>query len=210
MKCIENIFYLIFSTESNQKNMCIFSGECPFNVYIIGRIEYNVFWTLAQRHQQSVVWLVWSYYDRSINSLYSAHSTSHARCLLGFLTQGLKGAETRKPDTFTRCTLSLTSSPQNRLVRQFTLVHAANFHIPIWRIMSGYLRHVRGWRNGAGLDSLIVPMMSTRWISCVGNFRVLIVLMTSTKWMTPCCLKLLWNSLSLILKAEIASLLSMV
>jgi len=32
MKCIEYIFYLIFSTESNQKkNVCIFSCECPLN-----------------------------------------------------------------------------------------------------------------------------------------------------------------------------------
>jgi len=31
MKCIDNIFYLIFSTESNEKNMCILSYECPFN-----------------------------------------------------------------------------------------------------------------------------------------------------------------------------------
>jgi len=30
-KCIENILYLIFSTESNQKNMYIFVCECPFN-----------------------------------------------------------------------------------------------------------------------------------------------------------------------------------
>ena len=31
MKCIENIFYLLFSAESDQKNICIFSCECPFN-----------------------------------------------------------------------------------------------------------------------------------------------------------------------------------
>ena len=37
MKCIENIFYLLFYAESDQKNMCIFSCECPFksdNSYI--------------------------------------------------------------------------------------------------------------------------------------------------------------------------------
>jgi len=27
---MENIFYLLFSTELNQKNMSIFSCECPF------------------------------------------------------------------------------------------------------------------------------------------------------------------------------------
>jgi len=31
-KCIENIFYLIFSTDSNQQSMCIFSCGYPFNV----------------------------------------------------------------------------------------------------------------------------------------------------------------------------------
>jgi len=32
MKCIENIFYFIFSTESNQKNMCIFSYGVPLKM----------------------------------------------------------------------------------------------------------------------------------------------------------------------------------
>ena len=34
MKCIENIFYLLFSAESDQKNMCIFSCECTFNLLL--------------------------------------------------------------------------------------------------------------------------------------------------------------------------------
>jgi len=36
IKSIENIFYLIFSTESNQKNISIFSCECPFNLPDVG------------------------------------------------------------------------------------------------------------------------------------------------------------------------------
>jgi len=35
MKCIENIFYLIFSTESNLNNMCIVSCECPFKLILL-------------------------------------------------------------------------------------------------------------------------------------------------------------------------------
>ena len=31
MKCIENILYLLFSAESDQKSMCIFSCERPLN-----------------------------------------------------------------------------------------------------------------------------------------------------------------------------------
>jgi len=33
MKCIENIFYLLFSAESVKKYVCICSCECPFNIY---------------------------------------------------------------------------------------------------------------------------------------------------------------------------------
>ena len=33
MKCTKNIFYLLFSVDSDQKNMYIFSCECPFNLW---------------------------------------------------------------------------------------------------------------------------------------------------------------------------------
>ena len=39
MKCIENIFYLLFTADSDQKDMYSFSCECPFNVNVNVKTE---------------------------------------------------------------------------------------------------------------------------------------------------------------------------
>ena len=43
MKCIEDIFYLLFSAESDQKkSVCIFSCECPFNSQSVLRVLFAI------------------------------------------------------------------------------------------------------------------------------------------------------------------------
>ena len=41
MKCIENILYLIFSAESDQKNMCIVRVSVPLSDYVEAYRFYN-------------------------------------------------------------------------------------------------------------------------------------------------------------------------
>ena len=82
MKCFENIFYLLLSAESDQKNMCTFSCECPFKCLISNFVPIPILYLKFVPTSESLSVLSQSFatfFSDKIHKLHSSLLLNHAR-----------------------------------------------------------------------------------------------------------------------------------